>query len=436
MHTRRGARIPLPFLPRPSVGSVSDHVPCSAKGRPTFGFPELSAAARQDGDIRMGISEMNRHHRPETRRGTPSPISATRGTSALSPASTPAHFLPDDSRENHGPRTVCTGPDLVRMHAAIDEYLAPYRLSLPDDGPFFGSLSATRSGDVVIAELRCDAPLQAEIESMPDSAYHVTLAGRGCEVEVDGGPARTGSHVIGPGQRVRVRWPVGEPVTVVRLSRRLVERVWRDQGGRPLTAPLRFTVPLSPAAAQSRIWETFAAAFIASRDCGLLAGPASAGTRFGQLLAQALLNLQPHARPQAVPDRPVPVPHRAGAAEDNGVMAVPAPVLRALDFCREHVHEPLAVADIAAAGGMSVRRLQAAFRIHVGTSPVEYVKRIRLAGVHADLQRIAAGSRHETVTDVALRWGFTHLGRFSGAYRAEFGRLPSQTAKSAPPDPV
>ena len=33
----------------------------------------------------------------------------------------------------------------------------------------------------------------------------------------------------------------------------------------------------------------------------------------------------------------------------------------------------------------------------------------------------------ETVTAIALRWGFTHLARFSGQYRARFGELPSQT---------
>ncbi len=32
-----------------------------------------------------------------------------------------------------------------------------------------------------------------------------------------------------------------------------------------------------------------------------------------------------------------------------------------------------------------------------------------------------------TVTEVALRWGFYHLGRFAQEYRALFGQSPSQT---------
>jgi AraC-like DNA-binding protein len=35
------------------------------------------------------------------------------------------------------------------------------------------------------------------------------------------------------------------------------------------------------------------------------------------------------------------------------------------------------------------------------------------------------------VTDVALRWGFLELGRFSVQYRQRFGEAPSETLKKA-----
>lgn len=79
-------------------------------------------------------------------------------------------------------------------------------------------------------------------------------------------------------------------------------------------------------------------------------------------------------------------------------------------------------ADMAEIAGVSVRRLQEGFRDHVGRSPREYLTEVRLEAVHAELSSAAA----TTVTDAALRWGFTHSGRFSAAFRARFGVTPSQ----------
>jgi AraC-like DNA-binding protein len=40
---------------------------------------------------------------------------------------------------------------------------------------------------------------------------------------------------------------------------------------------------------------------------------------------------------------------------------------------------------------------------------------------------LAADPQADSVTDIAARWGFFHLGRFSQAYRCAYSELPSQT---------
>ena len=35
-----------------------------------------------------------------------------------------------------------------------------------------------------------------------------------------------------------------------------------------------------------------------------------------------------------------------------------------------------------------------------------------------------------SVADTAFKWGFSHLGRFSAAYRREFGELPRETLRT------
>lgn len=95
-------------------------------------------------------------------------------------------------------------------------------------------------------------------------------------------------------------------------------------------------------------------------------------------------------------------------------------VMRAIDLDPARAWAP---ADLAEIAGVSVRRLQQCFRENVGTTPLAYVHDVRLARIHDDL----VNCRGENVTDVAMRWGVTHLGRFAAAYRLKYGQLPSHT---------
>jgi transcriptional regulator GlxA family with amidase domain len=84
-------------------------------------------------------------------------------------------------------------------------------------------------------------------------------------------------------------------------------------------------------------------------------------------------------------------------------------------------------AGLATIAGVGVRVLQESFRRHVGMPPLTYLRRLRLDGVHAELTR--GDPRQVSVSEVAYRWGFTHMGRFAGAYRARFGVPPSRTLR-------
>jgi AraC-like DNA-binding protein len=74
------------------------------------------------------------------------------------------------------------------------------------------------------------------------------------------------------------------------------------------------------------------------------------------------------------------------------------------------------------------RGLQDGFARHVGVSPTAYLRDVRLRRVHADLH--AADPARHTVAEIALRWGFAHLGRFAATYRRRYGCAPSQTLRS------
>ncbi|MGI8397631.1 AraC family transcriptional regulator [Agrobacterium deltaense] len=107
----------------------------------------------------------------------------------------------------------------------------------------------------------------------------------------------------------------------------------------------------------------------------------------------------------------------------------PAPrhVKWAIDFMHEHVAEPISLIDVAKAAKVSIRTLQQGFRQFRNTSPIAYLHEIRLVAAHHELSQAPTG---KTVTEIALKWGFTHLGRFACDYRRRFGETPSQTIRN------
>jgi transcriptional regulator GlxA family with amidase domain len=58
-------------------------------------------------------------------------------------------------------------------------------------------------------------------------------------------------------------------------------------------------------------------------------------------------------------------------------------------------------------------------------SPGQYIRAHRLMSVNRKL--IHANRNGDSITRIATDHGFTHLGRFAGAYREQFGELPSET---------
>src|SRR5690554_2724198 len=109
----------------------------------------------------------------------------------------------------------------------------------------------------------------------------------------------------------------------------------------------------------------------------------------------------------------------------DGPSLAPSFVKRVERFIEEHAHEPISIADMAEHAGVSSRSLFTGFRRYRNTSPMTYLKEIRLRRVNEELKRLTPGS--DTVTAVAFRWGFSHLGHFTTDYKRRFGESPSET---------
>jgi AraC-like DNA-binding protein len=123
------------------------------------------------------------------------------------------------------------------------------------------------------------------------------------------------------------------------------------------------------------------------------------------------------------------VPHRLSFRLNRDLLQVaPRHVKQAIDFMHANLHRPLTMMDVAEAAGVSVRSLQMGFRQFKDTTPAAYLRRIRLEAVHAEL---SLSENRLPVSEVALKWGFTQMGRFAAQYRARFGGYPSETVMRA-----
>lgn len=88
---------------------------------------------------------------------------------------------------------------------------------------------------------------------------------------------------------------------------------------------------------------------------------------------------------------------------------------------QKHDH-PQLLAEICTAIGMKPRTVQKYFHEIYGMGPTEYFRIRHLNGARAEFFMGA-----DTVSEVAYRWKFAHLGRFAGRYKIHFGESPKTT---------
>jgi AraC-like DNA-binding protein len=116
----------------------------------------------------------------------------------------------------------------------------------------------------------------------------------------------------------------------------------------------------------------------------------------------------------------------AGSAAPTSGIALPRDLARVLAWLRANLHEPVRLDDLARIAGTAPRTLEAHFRQFLGTTPLGWARRERLAQTRRALLAPSDGTR---VTQVALQSGFTQLGRFAQDYRRQYGETPSQTLR-------
>ncbi|MEM7300039.1 MAG: helix-turn-helix transcriptional regulator [Pseudomonadota bacterium] len=106
-------------------------------------------------------------------------------------------------------------------------------------------------------------------------------------------------------------------------------------------------------------------------------------------------------------------------------------VHNAEEYMRDRAADGVSIADLSNAVGCSERSLFASFQKIRNESPLNYLRNIRLDRARQDL---VIGDT--SVTDIAFKWGFSNLGRFSKLYAEKFEEKPSETLMRRRINPV
>jgi len=229
--------------------------------------------------------------------------------------------------------------------------------------------------------------------------------------EVDASPRR--ATLLSPSLDVKMRWSEACGKLLVQLPRADVERTLQALLGRSLRGPVEFEPALLLDDGPGRRIADIVNMLRDDSESGSSVFTRSgAGPQLRETLIMALLKSVPHNYSDAL------------QAPVYGI--APRHVRRAEEFMRLNCDQPLNVTEIAAAAGVSVRALQDGFRQFRDMTPLEALRNLRLEGAHAALRAAQPG---DSVTSVALRWGFTHLSRFAINYAERYRELPSETLR-------
>lgn len=280
---------------------------------------------------------------------------------------------------------------------------------------FCSQMDHLHLGPISLNRLTWGAPVSVDPDRL-GTYYLVSMPVRGhARFNLGGKVTEVSSHCVGvvnANQRFRFEASEGFEQIALRIERSAVDAGWQALTGRRPDGPIDFACGV---ATSDSAWNAIEPVM---RSLANAAQNSPAGlhtpflhARLEELIVNTLLLNQPHTYSEQL----MRTPQKAKAAH----------LSRAEQFMQERLCEKLTLSDVARACGISTRTLQEAFHNGHGSGPMSWLRTQRLHCIHDALLNDSDISA--TVADTALRFGFTHFGEFSKAYRLHFGETASMT---------
>ncbi|MEZ0353948.1 AraC family transcriptional regulator [Mycobacterium sp. pR1184] len=274
-----------------------------------------------------------------------------------------------------------------------------------------------RIGAATISEIAVGSEMSLDAGELCGAYRIVVLRAGRAEGEYRGLPLAGGpgtATIYLPQGHASMKWSAGTRFICIKFDRSAVDDALSDALGWQVMSQPEFTPVMRMGSAATRSWINMVALFKDQvfRADSVLNQPL-VGLPFVDSLVRGFLLAADH-------------PHREALAKDMRLFA-PRAIRSAIEIIEEEAHLPLTLTSIATRTHISVRTLQQGFQRHLDTSPMAYLREVRLRRAHHALLR--SDPSQVTVASVAYRWGFTNLGRFAAAHSARYRETPTETLR-------
>ena len=283
-------------------------------------------------------------------------------------------------------------------HVGIHSFHSSIADMMCDNVRFFGNF-----------EMRPDQPMDMFMFTFPTSGGQILDTDRGL---VQAGPSE-GTAVDG------LRLASGYVCdsrhhSMVGIKRGLVIQCLSEMLDRPLTKELQFNQNVDLNDSNIDKMASFVHAMAATDVGSVFDLTPTAATRLPRLFAELILEIWPHNSSSLLLKKPARI--------------APRHVKMARDYIHAHLEEMPSQEGLARLANVSLRSLQRSFKDVTGFGIMEYQRQLRMHSAKGEI-----GERLETsISDIALKWGFTNMSRFRQQFSEAFGQTPSEFRKSSP----
>ncbi|QPP05464.1 AraC family transcriptional regulator [Streptomyces bathyalis] len=309
-----------------------------------------------------------------------------------------------------------TTSDPAAAQATTREMYGDCRQTLSSTEDFAFGFHRRSVADIGLDRLAHSATATADCDVFEDLMLFACLTGGRLSVTSSDQEAALNvgdTALYPPGVPIRISWS-DMRAEVLSMPLRVAERAAAESCGED---EVRFTgtAPVSPA--MDRFWRS-TVGFV-SHQLETPDSPLSA-----PLVRAETLDMLGAAVVQVFPNTTMTSHYRPGPGQIS-----PAAVRRAADFIDVHAGRPITLDEIAAEASVSPQELNAAFASRFETTPFGYLRRVRLARAHRELQATDPATE-VTVSSIATRWGFPSPEIFAVHYHDVYGQPPDHTLRN------